>query len=1396
MYSITIQFTCNAFHKFSDGIFLALGELTLGMSIMGYKIIYILLIILGAMSQTLAQPCDKMPLPDSTYLTTPFDETPDFSSREEMLKWEPTSWAMKYELEVRRDSILTDTVTFDDKLELYADWLCSTCNRYQLHPLQGRERYFWRVRAVNSCGNGPWSKVRSFKTGFNGEQGIRLHFVNVPDSIRYAVISPRAHWSTNYFNSVIKPIDSGTVDFTEEDYPYLYQADVNVLRIDFLAKESNRIYGHLEYNYRFASGFDKSRRVDIYVYFHPDLKSDIQYFPGWDYYSGLYEMPVSGLIPPSGLNRHINPLNVPALLMRGAGASGSFTLTSDSLRSMGIDGWQMLYPFDARIDTNAVILRRMIDTLSTKWYNGKRINIAAQGTAGLVARYAVNDTAYKGTINKIATLGTPHFGSFLAQRLLNTNTFDATVSPFIRSFDTQSPVILQSQVGSDFLRKLNQAGMLPLYPGNTPHNSYLAISGTKSLEFDIPHDEIIGASDGFISAASGSLLNFNIPFITRNVSHNGITGTSSYFDNTAEILAGFFDENYVPENPPIGFMSIGDGVWGGSNNIIKPDNRILNDNYSLIWFHIPGLEAPRCAFSSINSTITVIGEDKIPAKNTLYLEKQNGTYNFTSRFSSNTPHLGAKITNGTYALRLADYVTVMPEPKETKLTPLNKAIPVTTNVSPSYLAGGRTNFYTLQGDDPITSRWVLARNNRQNQPIFTSTEKRVLANFSRVDTVPFAIDQYMDTVLIILTAKDNISPDKFVKHGFKLKTPDGTVITPTTPQPEGYKPYERFGFRDFPEDRVSYYFIAKPKQGTWGAIYDTSAVRSWFTLSYLSEATLTVNVPDSIFKVNDKVPVTVKVLKKFFSEPSVTVTIIDGNGIKINTPSLKKISKDTYTGSYIATENGVFRVEARVIIDATSGRIDRTGYTSFEVYDAIPDRPTLLAPLNTAFDVPRATRLVWKNDKKVRSYLMQFSSDSKFKTFIKNEESLTDTSYVLSGLEPNKKYYWRIRGRNARGFGQWSDYFEFTTGLDILVTPRLIYPLDGTRTFSSDTTLSWTSISGAEKYRLQISKDSNFTDNQIALDNSINQTNFRFSMQPNTTYYWRVRAVSNVGTSGWSVFRKLERVLTPPKLIEPLNQSVNLPLSVTMKWSVPIKGLKFDLQISRNVNFSTIVAEVNSISDTTYTTIVPQNGVGYYWRVRWVLPSGYSDWSSPYIFTTILAAPKLDSPGDGVTGVNLTPTMTWRNSPNVGYFHLQVALDKDLTNVVYNDSLLTVVSIALKQLQPETQYWWRVRAKNAVGTSPWSEVWSFRTGINPNTSVMETVPGIVTGLYPNPNSGQFTLTFSLPLLHNRRFDITNAYGDVVTMVYGISGANSIDVHLNGLPSGVYYINGIQFILMP
>jgi hypothetical protein len=60
-------------------------------------------------------------------------------------------------------------------------------------------------------------------------------------------------------------------------------------------------------------------------------------------------------------------------------------------------------------------------------------------------------------------------------------------------------------------------------------------------------------------------------------------------------------------------------------------------------------------------------------------------------------------------------------------------------------------------------------------------------------------------------------------------------------------------------------------------------------------------------------------------------------------------------------------------------------------------------------------------------------------------------------------------------------------------------------------------------------------------------------------------------------------------------------------------------------------------------------------------------------------------------------------------YRLQVATDTLFGSIVYNDSTLTDTARQVGPLVVNTQYYWRVNAKNAGGTSAWSTRWGFRT---------------------------------------------------------------------------------------
>ena len=76
----------------------------------------------------------------------------------------------------------------------------------------------------------------------------------------------------------------------------------------------------------------------------------------------------------------------------------------------------------------------------------------------------------------------------------------------------------------------------------------------------------------------------------------------------------------------------------------------------------------------------------------------------------------------------------------------------------------------------------------------------------------------------------------------------------------------------------------------------------------------------------------------------------------------------------------------------------------------------------------------------------------------------TETTYMDEGLDPNTKYYYRVRAMNAEGYGAWSDGEAMaTTGTDQLTVPTNVM---GSSTDTGELRLTWEGAANADFYIL------------------------------------------------------------------------------------------------------------------------------------------------------------------------------------------------------------------------------------------------------------------------------------------------------------------------------------------
>jgi uncharacterized protein (TIGR02145 family) len=96
--------------------------------------------------------------------------------------------------------------------------------------------------------------------------------------------------------------------------------------------------------------------------------------------------------------------------------------------------------------------------------------------------------------------------------------------------------------------------------------------------------------------------------------------------------------------------------------------------------------------------------------------------------------------------------------------------------------------------------------------------------------------------------------------------------------------------------------------------------------------------------------------------------------------------------------------------------------------------------------------------------------------------------------------------------------------------PALSLPSNSSYNVPVNTTLTWAEASNADHYQVQVSTNSTFTgiiyDNSTIISNSVAIT----SLNNNTSYYWRVRAINALGSSAYSAYYSFTTLFLPPAI--------------------------------------------------------------------------------------------------------------------------------------------------------------------------------------------------------------------------------------------------------------------------
>lgn len=306
--------------------------------------------------------------------------------------------------------------------------------------------------------------------------------------------------------------------------------------------------------------------------------------------------------------------------------------------------------------------------------------------------------------------------------------------------------------------------------------------------------------------------------------------------------------------------------------------------------------------------------------------------------------------------------------------------------------------------------------------------------------------------------------------------------------------------------------------------------------------------------------------------------------------------------------------------------------------------------------------------------------------------------------------------------------------------PQLKSPEDSDTGISLAPELQWYKALGATVYQFQLSTNSSFSpvskDTLINIDTSIDIS----GLQNNTTYYWRVKAINSSGASTWSSGRSFTTSPAAPVLDSPGNNTVWAELSPNLMWTYTSAATKYQLQVSIDQNFTTIIKDTILPKNCTY---IPMNnltgGTRYYWRLRLSALGGTSQWSAVWNFKTRLPIPVTISPVNNSTNIPVNTTLIWKKVAGASSYEVKIVFG----STVVKDTSVVDTSLIISGLAFNTQYQWQVNCSSTEGTTLWSFSSKFTTALPPSAQIPLTIL---------PASGATDIPLSTKLTWSRGID--------------------------------------------
>ncbi|WDV44827.1 fibronectin type III domain-containing protein [Clostridiaceae bacterium M8S5] len=292
-----------------------------------------------------------------------------------------------------------------------------------------------------------------------------------------------------------------------------------------------------------------------------------------------------------------------------------------------------------------------------------------------------------------------------------------------------------------------------------------------------------------------------------------------------------------------------------------------------------------------------------------------------------------------------------------------------------------------------------------------------------------------------------------------------------------------------------------------------------------------------------------------------------------------------------------------------------------------------------------------------------------------------NTSFTHEGLKPNTTHIYRIRARQGETVSEWSNAINIVNiSTYVLATPKNLRA----QPTETEIAVNWDIVEGADSYDIEI-------DNVLV--KNITDTAYTITgLTPGTQKKIKVRAVNEKGTSGFTVPITAITKASSNDCVQNIS-ALTAKNQITLMWE-PIQGaVSYDIDVNGEIT--------TNVTATNYTYENLSSNTSYEYKIKANKDDGsQGKWSKVVAIKTMPQASK--APENLIASATLNAVrLTWDGV--VGAVEYEIEADNQILSVGASNSYL------ITGLTPNTEYSYKVRAKNPSAVGSWSQPITIRT---------------------------------------------------------------------------------------